>query len=126
MRQLALLAALLAIGACAKASTSTAGGTVSADVAESVPNETYATLRVDNQAFPDMAIYVIESSGMRSRIGTATGNTITTLRIPNRLLGGVRSLRFQADPIGGNRAPISEEITLVPGEVITLTIPPAE
>jgi hypothetical protein len=81
---------------------------------------------VDNQAFPDMAIYVIESSGMRSRIGTATGNTVTTLRIPSRLLGGVRSLRFQADPIGGNRAPISEEITLVPGEVITLTIPPTE
>jgi hypothetical protein len=126
MRHLALLAAVLAIGACAKASTSAAGGTVSADVAESVSDETDATLRVDNRAFPDMAIYVIESSGMRSRIGTATGNTITTLRIPNRLLGGVRSLRFQADPIGGNRAPISEEITLVPGEVVTLTIPPAE
>jgi hypothetical protein len=126
MRKVALLAALLAIGACAKASTSTAGGTVSPDVAESVPDETHATLRVDNQAFPDMAISDIESSGMRSRIGTATGNTITTLRIPSRLLGGVRSLRFQADPIGGSRAPISEEITLVPGEVITLTIPPAE
>lgn len=122
MRQMALLVAVLAIGACAKASTSTAGGTVSA--AESVPDETYATLRVDNQAFPDMAIYVIEASGIRSRIGTATGNTTTTLRIPSRVLGGVRTLRFQADPIGGSRAPISEEITLVPGEVITLTIPP--
>ncbi|HUF29548.1 MAG TPA: hypothetical protein VMM77_02715 [Gemmatimonadaceae bacterium] len=126
MRLSALIVAALAIGACAKASTSTASGTISANAARSVPNARDATLRVDNQAFPDMAIYVVESSGMRSRIGTATGNSVTTLRIPGSLLGGVRSLRFQADPIGGSRAPISEEITLVPGEVITLTIPPTE
>lgn len=122
MRRLILLAATAAVAACAQSSTSTASGDV-------VPSDTSArpqagTLRVDNQAFSDMTIYVIESSGQRQRLGTATGNSTTTLRIPARLLGGARALRFQADPIGGTQAPISQEITVVPGEVIELTIPP--
>jgi hypothetical protein len=29
-----------------------------------------------------------------------------------------------ADPIGGNRTPISEEMTMQPGDIVTLTIPP--
>jgi hypothetical protein len=34
-------------------------------------------------------------------------------------------IRFQADPIGGNRTPFSEEITVSPGETVVLRIPPA-
>jgi hypothetical protein len=33
-------------------------------------------------------------------------------------------LRFIADPIGGNRASVSQEITVVPGDTVVLTIPP--
>ena len=123
MRRFMLVAAAVLATACAKAATSTSTGTLD-PAADSVPDATYGTLRVDNQAFNDMTIYVIEQSGARSRIGTATGNTTTTLRIPNRLLGGARTLRFQADPIGGRDAPISQEITVIPGEVVVLTIPP--
>jgi hypothetical protein len=120
-----MVAAAALATACAQAATSTSTGTLdAAAAADSVPDATYGTLRVDNQAFNDMTIYVIEQSGARSRIGTATGNTTTTLRIPNRLLGGARTLRFQADPIGGRDAPISQEITVIPGEVVVLTIPP--
>jgi hypothetical protein len=32
-------------------------------------------------------------------------------------------LRFLADPIGGNRAPVSDEIAVEPGDEVTLTIP---
>lgn len=126
MRRLGLLLAALALSACAQAGTGT--GTATGDVmpADSIPDETFGTLSVDNQAFSDMTIYVIEPSGQRSRLGTATGNTTTTLRIPSRLLGGARALRFQADPIGGVRAPISQEVTVIPGETVILTIPPRE
>jgi hypothetical protein len=124
MRRLIVVLAALAVSACAQAGPSTSTGEVVPG--DSIPNETSGTLRVDNQAFNDMTIYVIESSGQRSRIGTATGNTTTTLRIPARLLGGARALRFQADPIGGTQAPVSQEVSVIPGEVIVLTIPPRD
>lgn len=122
MRRVMVLVSALALTACARASTTASPGDV--DPSGSVQTETFGTLEVDNQAFNDMTIYVIEPSGQRSRIGTATGNSRTTLRIPSRVLGGARTLRFQADPIGGTQAPISQEITVVPGEVVVLTIPP--
>ena len=122
MRRVIVLVTALALGACARASTTTSPGDV--EPSGAVQTETFGTLEVDNQAFNDMTIYVIEPSGQRSRIGTATGNSKTTLRIPARLLGGARTLRFQADPIGGTQTPISQEITVVPGEVVVLTIPP--
>lgn len=122
MRRLILLVVAVMVGGCAQAGTGTATGDVAP--ADTAPNVTYGTLRVDNQAFSDMTIYVVEPSGQRSRIGTATGNSVTTLRIPARLLGGARVLRFQADPIGGTQTPISQEITVNPGEVVELTIPP--
>ena len=89
-------------------------------MAEPVPP---TRLRVDNQAFLDMTIYVYRST-QRIRLGTATGNSVTRLTIPANLIFGATPLRFQADPIGGNRAPISSEITVSPGDEVILTIPP--
>ena len=80
-------------------------------------------LRVENQAFLDMTIYVYRSS-QRVRLGTATGNSVTRLTIPPNLIFGATPLRFMADPIGGNRTPISSEITVAPGDEVVLTIPP--
>jgi hypothetical protein len=80
-------------------------------------------LRVDNQAFLDMTIYVYRNS-QRVRLGTATGNSVTRLTIPANMIFGSTPLRFQADPIGGNRTPISSEITVSPGDEVVLTIPP--
>jgi hypothetical protein len=89
-------------------------------LAEPVPP---TRLRVENQAFLDMTIYVYRSS-QRIRLGTATGNTVTRLTIPANIIFGATPLRFMADPIGGNRSPISSEITVSPGDEIVLTIPP--
>ena len=90
------------------------------EMAEPVPP---TRLRVENQAFLDMTIYVYRST-QRIRLGTATGSSVTRLTIPANLLFGATPLRFQADPIGGSRAPISSEITVSPGDEVVLTIPP--
>lgn len=81
-------------------------------------------LRVENQAFLDMTIYVYRSS-QRIRLGQANGNSTTRFTIPSYLIFGSTPLRFQADPIGASRASISEEITVSPGDEVMLTIPPS-
>lgn len=82
------------------------------------------TLEVDNQASLDMNIYVLRGGGGRERLGTSTAHTRMTFTIPARLMFGLTPLRFQADPIGGNRAPVSQEITVSPGDNVRLIIPP--
>ncbi len=81
------------------------------------------TLRVENQSFLDMTIYLI-AGAQRVRLGLATGNSTTTLRIPQQYVFGASSLRFLADPIGSNRTPISESITVTAGDEVGLVIPP--
>ena len=80
-------------------------------------------VQVDNQGFLDMAIYAARSAE-RVRIGTATGNSKTNLRVPQGMVNGLTPLRFIADPIGATRASVSEEITVAPGDTVVLTIPP--
>jgi hypothetical protein len=79
-------------------------------------------LKVENQAFNDMTIYVLRGA-QRLRLGIATGTSTTKLRIPDTILFGPTSLAFYADPIGGSRTPLTQEITVAPGDEITLTIP---
>src|SRR3954466_9867713 len=91
---------------------------------ESTPSPDSETiLQVENRDFSDMVIYAI-SSGQRTRLGTATGNSTKSFVLPQSLVGSGGTFRFQADPIGGNRAPVSEEMSVQPGDVLTLTIPP--
>ena len=81
-----------------------------------------AMVQVENQGFTDMVIYAI-SGGQRIRLGLATGNSTKTFTVP-RYLTGAGPIRFLADPIGGNRTPVSEEMSVQPGDLVTLTIPP--
>ncbi|MDB4892030.1 MAG: hypothetical protein JWL61_3885 [Gemmatimonadetes bacterium] len=90
------------------------------EAAEPVPA---TMLKVENQAFLDMTIYVYRSS-QRVRLGIANGNSTTRFVIPPNLIFGSTPLRFQGDPIGRNRQPISQEITVSPGDEVVLTIPP--
>jgi hypothetical protein len=82
-----------------------------------------AMIQVENRAFADMVVYAI-SGGQRVRLGLATGNSTKTFTVPRYLTGGAGPIRFLADPIGGNRTPISEEMSVRPGDLVTLTIPP--
>lgn len=81
-------------------------------------------LEVDNQAGLDMTIYVVPTSGARQRLGMATAHTRTRITIPSRLIFGLTPLRFMADPIGGSATPVTQEITVQPGDTVVLQIPP--
>jgi hypothetical protein len=93
--------------------------------AESGPApENTATLQVENQGFTDMVIYALRD-GQRTRLGLVTGNSTQSLTIPSYVLLGSGPIRFLADPVGGTRGPVSEEMPVQPGDVVTLTIPPS-
>lgn len=82
-------------------------------------------LEVDNQGFLDMNIYVMRDGGARQRLGTAIGNSETTLTIPETVMrSGVTQLKFIADPIGGRRTSVSSSIIVNRGDIVTLRIPP--
>lgn len=80
-------------------------------------------VQVQNQGFTDMVVYAV-NGGQRIRLGLATGHATKTFSIPRHLVRGAGQIRFLADPIGGNRTPVSEELTVLPGDIVTLTIPP--
>jgi hypothetical protein len=80
-------------------------------------------VEVDNEGFADMTIYAVRTS-QRFRLGIATGNSKTRLAIPTSVSSGLSTLRFIADPIGGRRNSVSQEITIAPGDTVVLTIPP--
>ena len=80
-------------------------------------------LQVENRGFSDMVIYAV-SGEQRIRLGLSTGNSSKSFTIPNYLLRGGVPLHFLADPVGGDRSPISEEMTVEPGEIVGITIPP--
>jgi hypothetical protein len=111
-----VFAAILAVGLLTGCSASQKAGTTPA------PAQQQTTLKVDNQAFLDMTIYVLNGA-QRVRLGIAGGKTVTSLTIPAYLIHGVAPLRFLADPIGGKRAPVSDEIAVQPGDEVSLTIP---
>ncbi|HEX6576175.1 MAG TPA: hypothetical protein VF042_14505 [Gemmatimonadaceae bacterium] len=112
LRTAVLAVASLVIGACASSGTNAAAG-----------QRSPAVIVVDNEGLLDMTIYVLRGS-QRVRIGTATGLSRTRMTIPVSLTNGVTSLRFVADPIGGTRNSVSEEITISEGEELGLRIPP--
>jgi len=80
-------------------------------------------VQVDNQGFLDMTVYAARSA-QRVRLGIAPGHSIRVLDVPPALISGLTPIRFIADPIGGSRPSVSEEITVAPGDTVVMTIPP--
>lgn len=81
-------------------------------------------LKVENQGFPDMNVFVLPEASGRVRLGTVTGTSNAYFVLPDYLLRGTRELRFQALPIATPGGPISQSITVTPGDTVVLTIPP--
>ena len=81
-------------------------------------------VRVVNQGYADMDIFVLSSGTGRIRLGTVTGNSTATFTLPSYLVGHATQVRFLADPIGSSRAPVSDQITVEPGDTVELQIPP--
>ncbi|MDQ3696433.1 MAG: hypothetical protein M3373_00190 [Gemmatimonadota bacterium] len=112
MRRIVLLLLTAALMACA--------GTPPPDTD---PRTARTTVRVENRAFNDMTIYVLRGAE-RVRLGIATGHATTVLEIPRGIVTTAMGLRFLANPIGATGTPISDDITVRPGDEVTLMIPP--
>jgi hypothetical protein len=110
--------------AAAVAATFAATACVTAGARNNIPQEKTA-IRVDNQSFADMTVYALRSS-QRVRLGLAPGHSNTIFDVPRTLIAGLTPLRFIANPIGGNHASVSEEITVAPGDSVVMTIPPLQ
>jgi hypothetical protein len=111
IRTATLLLALLALAACATGSGRT-------------DTEAETVLEVENQSTLLMTIYAVRGAGERRRLGQANSLSTTHLTIPSTLVFGITSLRFQADPVGSDRTPVSQSITVSPGDTLVMTIPP--
>ena len=103
--------AVLVLAACGPASRQARG-----------PESAQTTVRVENRNFLDMNVFVVRG-GQRIRLGMVPGNSTRVLTIPESLIFGSTPLRFLADPIGSRQTPISDDITVRPGDQVTMFIP---
>lgn len=87
------------------------------------PMDAPAMVEVDNRAFLDANVYVLRS-GQRIRLGIATGSGRTIFTLPRGLVNGATPLSFLVDFVGSSRSPISEAITVLPGDTVMLIVPP--
>ena len=90
---------------------------------KTAPEELPTFLRVENQALQDATVYVWENSS-RLRLGRVGSLSTVTLRIPTSRIFGPTPLRFQLDFLAGGRTPLSEQITVIPGDTVVLQVPP--
>ena len=81
-------------------------------------------MTVDNQNFLDMDVFIIRS-GQRLRLGMVPGLSSRMLMVRPELIGYGTEVQFELHPIGGRGNPLSETISVRPGDVIHLTIPPS-
>lgn len=95
----------------------------SSHVPQDAPQRT--VLKVENQGFPDMNVFVLPEAGSRVRLGTVTGTSNAYFTLPEYLIRGTRELRFQALPIATPRGPVSQSIMVTPGDTVVLVIPPS-
>lgn len=82
------------------------------------------TIRVENRSWSEMVIYAVRSS-QRVRLGSVPGVSTRTFTIPDSMVGAGTPLRFQADPIGSDRAPVSHEVHVREGDQVQMYVPPS-
>lgn len=85
--------------------------------------EPRTSIIVDNRQVAEMRIYIVRGS-QRLRLGTVPAASKRVFVIPEHLLTATPLIRFLADPIGGRALPVSQEISVSPGEQVELIIRP--
>lgn len=104
------LLALLA-SSCGAARGGSAQGTEDAAV----------TVRVDNRSWSTMHLYVV-SDGQWNSLGQLSSQATADYEIPRSMLAGARLIRLAADPVGSVQAYLSDEIHVLPGDVVEWTL----
>ena len=79
---------------------------------------------VENQNFLDMDVFLVRG-GQRVRLGMVSGLSSHILMVRPELIGYGTEVQFEIHPIGGRGNPLTETISVRPGDVIHLTIPPS-
>ncbi|HEX4575014.1 MAG TPA: hypothetical protein VH158_07775 [Gemmatimonadales bacterium] len=70
-----------------------------------------------------MDVFIVRA-GQRIRVGMVPGISSRIIMLRPDLVGSSTTLQFEVHPIGSNAHPLSETVTVHPGDVIRLTIPP--
>lgn len=84
---------------------------------------TATQVEVRNQNYLDVNVYVWRGS-QRTRLGMVSGLSTRSLTIPAHLMFGISSLRFELDPVGSRGRPVTNEVSVVKGDGVILTVPP--
>ena len=113
-KTLTLLTLLAVMGGCALPGSRARSG--KAPRVENPP-----TLRVQNQNWLDMTVYVLRG-GNRFRLGTVGSMNATVFRIPSSYLAAGGDLRLLADPIGSTVEYTSPSVQVQPGDRVELTL----
>jgi hypothetical protein len=115
------LALAIALAGCSRAKGAGAGA--GAGAGEGMIPRAETALKVENQNFLDATVYLFRG-GSRFRIGVVPGLSTTILYLRPQDVPTTSELQFLIDFVGSDRTPVSESITVQPGDVIELTIPP--
>jgi hypothetical protein len=94
----------------------------SSEPAVDAPTPARTVLRVINRNFYDFTIYLVRY-GDRVRLGLATGNGTTTFEFPSQFVQS-GAVQFEANPVGGTGPGFTEQLSVRPGDVVTVQIQP--
>lgn len=120
----ALITTCLAVGmACHAGRPTLASAIQRADFENRAASDSdVVSVRVENNDFPDLDVYLLTESDMRVRIGMAPGHDVTTLIIPKTYVPAPAQLRFITRPIGGGQSNVTDPMMVAPGEEVVLTV----
>ncbi|MDE0083860.1 MAG: hypothetical protein OXT72_14555 [Gammaproteobacteria bacterium] len=86
------------------------------------PRDGPVEVRVENNAYLDMHIYVVYGPGQQRSLGMVTGLSRRTLVIPAQVIQTLSGIQLLADPIGTDRGFLSQPILAYPGQRVRFTI----
>ena len=83
--------------------------------------EPVAFVSVENHNFNDVNVYAYPQTGIRRRLGTVTGASAVTFRLPREVVfSGM--VRIVAVPIGGFGRAVTEQISVNRGDTIVFNV----
>lgn len=114
LASVAVLAAAAATGGCA-------AGVASGLIDDEPRARANSTLRVFNNNWSDMTIYVVRN-GMRARIGQVGSMSDASFRLPKAMMVGAGDVLIMARPLASRQAFVSQRINVIPGQRIELRL----
>ena len=95
-----------------------------AQAAEESRQRPTTTLVVENHNFQDATIYIV-AGPRRQRLGFVGGLKDVTFRIPETFVAAPSAIRLEVRQIPARTLPLTDEVTVVPGTLVYLRIPPS-